>query len=141
MMTSTRCSPSGFLSSLLSSIAVSFIGRYLNVSGHEGMVAIQSLWLQHDISELSGLADSSTSPMIPIRNPLRSVTQKRQSGVGVVPVSSSTMLDRSHGNVVEDSSLVRWGNPESSVPSTVVGKADRNQNRGFLRMSADIFGI
>jgi len=42
---STLCSPFGSLSSCDSSLAVSIIDRYVKLSGHDGIVAIQSLFI------------------------------------------------------------------------------------------------
>lgn len=53
MITSTRCSPCGSLSSLLNCRAVSFIGRYSNAEGQLGIVAIQSLRTQHLMNDIT----------------------------------------------------------------------------------------
>jgi hypothetical protein len=99
MITSTPCSS---LSSLEISLAVSTIGLYLNSSGQDGIVAIQSF---------------STRPMTPILTPRFCVIQYRLSGSGTALVFESIMLERSQGKLVACMSLVKWGKPTVSQSS------------------------
>jgi len=99
MITSTPCSS---LSSLEISLAVSAIGLYLNSSGQDGIVAIQS---------------SSTSPMTPILTPRFCVIQYCFSGSGTASVFESMMFDSSHGKLVDLMSVVKCGKPYDELSS------------------------